>query len=205
MPRVVELARFGTSEAYQKDTSIIKPALEFLSKVKGCNEIFHGLKAEDPNIMFLIIVWDSVEIHHVFMNNKELAGKVGQLLASSITEFKPPLLHAAFSPDSLSPFRAPITEFAYSSVKPELIGNVDIKEVESRLQVVVDKRLADNQSAALGRTLEDDSLTVGILGWDSVQAHIEWATKDPIGSDVVGKFGEVSKIVCEHVALKEFS
>ncbi|KAI0786256.1 hypothetical protein C8Q75DRAFT_772966 [Abortiporus biennis] len=204
MPGVVEIARFPSSEAYQKDPSIINPALELLTTIKGSHEIFHGLQVEDKKTLYLLVIWDRLEDHKNFINDPVAYPLLAKLLGPSVTA-PAVLLHVPFTSDPLSPFRAPITEFVYASVNAELSATVDIKEVDARLQAVSDKRLGTKHGAALGRTIENDGLSVGTLGWDSVQEHIDWVTIDPEGTAVVGKFKEVTSIVLEHVPLKAFS
>ncbi|KAI0786260.1 hypothetical protein C8Q75DRAFT_288459 [Abortiporus biennis] len=82
-------------------------------------------------------------------------------------------LHVAFTLDPLSPCRAPITEFVYASVNAELSATMDIQEVNAPLQTIVDRRLSTRHGAALGRMVENGDLTVGTLGWDQVQKHVD--------------------------------
>ncbi|KAG1744610.1 uncharacterized protein EDB91DRAFT_193608 [Suillus paluster] len=166
-----EIIIFGASEALRNDKSILLPALDLLSQVDGVQmPAYIGLQIEDPAIGYVFLNWDSREHHEAAMAAPS-HGPLRELLKPAFTS-PGKKYHVIFNSDHPIQvvLQQPVTEVLLVTLKDPSyraeVSDLFIKFKESAKKMLM-----------FGPTLEDENLMFLVIGWESVEAHLEAVTR----------------------------
>lgn len=194
---VVEIVWWQASEALLADPEIIKPSLEYISKVDGCLGIYSGLAEEDNKTVYGFIVWETLEHHQALINHPEYPAILG--LAPSVDgELK--LHHVGFTKEFVPALTAPTTEILGITLK-EGKTKEDLYKILGSLATKIE---AENKHGPVtwGQTVEDPQKFWLTIGWDSVKAHMAIVGEPSILADVT-ILRSTADLIMFHASLKK--
>ncbi|EGN92293.1 hypothetical protein SERLA73DRAFT_191326 [Serpula lacrymans var. lacrymans S7.3] len=178
-----EILVFPTSEAYQKDPSIVAAPLDIVLKAPGVQDAFYGLQVESPDTGYIFLNWDSLKHHHDFIAAPSYPSLIESLTPS--LGGAPQMYHVQFS-GVLNALKEPITEvFTFKLNAPEqrekVVGLLKQAEEVSKGMIV------------FGQTVEDENLYYMVCGWPSIEAHQERSAQadTQAGRDFLVTAGEI--------------
>ncbi|KAG1733522.1 hypothetical protein EDB19DRAFT_1911508 [Suillus lakei] len=160
-----EVIIFDTSEALRNDHSVLRPALEVISKADGVQmPAYAGVQIEDPATGYIFLNWDSLA-HHQAM----IASASHDILREVL---KPALggsakMHHVIFNDHPIAFQQPVTEVLLLTLNDPSHRT----EVFDTLIKISD---STEKTIVFGPTLEDENVIFLVGGWRSVEAH--WQT-----------------------------
>ncbi|KAI0056116.1 hypothetical protein BV25DRAFT_1832582 [Artomyces pyxidatus] len=198
--KTYEFASWPASEAYLSNPSIIQPVFGYLKASKGINEIYQGLQTEQPNI-YVINTWDELKDHQNLIEDKENYSALGVHTARTRSEnSEESIVHAIFLEDPRGAFGAPVTEIAHITPKEGVAPGA----VEEVLVAILGWRSDPDvvvRGGAYGRLVEKPETFVLVLGWDTVEDHINTVTAGA-PEQVVAKLKSVGLVELVHVKFK---
>ncbi|KAN0079819.1 hypothetical protein V8E55_009385 [Tylopilus felleus] len=168
-----EIFIFETSEAFRANQQIITNALKPTLQAEGANAPgYYGIQIENPTTGYIIIHWDSHEIHKAFASHPSFP---------AINEaFKPSLggnvviYDVSFSAPTVA-LEKPVTEILVLSLKaPE--------NREAVVDILTKFSEASGKMLVFGQTCQDENKYVVLGGWPTVEAHWETATKPEVSA-----------------------
>ncbi|KAF7979781.1 hypothetical protein HWV62_40816 [Athelia sp. TMB] len=197
---IAEVVVFVASKAYQENSeAVAKGVIGELSSVPGIESSYNGFQYEDEveggvKKAVWINVWDSYES----------AEKQSERLKSFFKEeSKVEICHVRIGADISRPISAPVTEIAWVVLKPGQSVEALAKSIDELEEAV--KTLEGAHSSTWGPTVEDPNVFVGIIGWDTREAHLKAVAPGTGAFKVIGKTLETSDIKLLHVDLTKFS
>ncbi|KAF9450574.1 hypothetical protein P691DRAFT_758079 [Macrolepiota fuliginosa MF-IS2] len=204
---VVEICSFAASEAFRKDPHLAHPAYELIRLQKGLQYIYEGVGIEEPNTVWLLLVWDSYDDHKALIDNEELYPKVTEALGKCIGgDFI--MRHVEFNEITRIALTSPVSEI----VALELRDKTSAERKEALKKVMVDMiehchtapRAKDHPPFAYGETKESAGSFYFLGGWTSVEYHTE-CVEDPEGiKEHVRRIGELTTYKVSHVHVREY-
>ena len=114
-------------------------------------------------------VWESIEHHHAFINNKERYSALRESLDKGVEKFDF-LYHVTLAPNDPYPaLEAPLTELAIWKMR-EGIDRTKFTDIFTPLMAKGIERLPI-QTGGWGASAEDDEQFTVILGWESLEVR----------------------------------
>lgn len=196
---VPEIAWFTSSEAYQKDASIANTSLALVGSAEGMRGTYRGPYVEEPTTEVWINVWESLDAHLAFRKSPsypELVEGVKVFFAS-----KPEMVHANLTTPCERALSAPATEIAFITLQE---GST--KEELDPLVVTLEAELAKapgSHGSSWGWSVEKEGVYVGVVGWDSVAAHIDAVKAAPLDT-VIQQIKKIANVALKHAHLAKF-
>ncbi|TFK49371.1 hypothetical protein OE88DRAFT_1736993 [Heliocybe sulcata] len=192
---VSELVTFTSSEAYQKDQSVLKGLIEILDATDGKLSTYHGPQVEDPSQGYLFVQWQTYE-HHVALMNAPVYPKLIETLKPAVGgPFE--MVHVKFNKDVTKALEKPITEVATFTLKPG-------KKME-QLVPLLDQLTSTSELSIWGPTLEKEDRVVLVFGWNSLEEHHEVVSKGPEElKKVLVSLNELADLKLYHSKLQKY-
>jgi len=201
---VVEVATFVASEAYKKDPSVILPALKLLQSTAGCIGIWHGLQIQDSSSLYLIVLWETLDHHLVYMNDKEEYPKLGAAIQPAIERLIG-LYHVRFPEDIQPALNAPTTEIVQWTI-PE---STDLSAFHDKVKTLIDTVYADLPSevfrGGLGKIVEDQRKLSVILGWHSLERFNTSVSGNEKCVGIVTELKKLGELDLKHANLQKYN
>jgi quinol monooxygenase YgiN len=155
------------SDAYSKNPHVLDDALEALSNADGMQKTFTGFQVQEPHLGFWITIWKSHSHYKRFM--KSDASKVVSQTFRSILDEKPDVNHVLLPTNIDKPMKSTVVETVYITANPGR-SRQSLQGLMDRLTVALRESEGCHDSS-WGYSMENDKMFVGIIGWDSVEAH----------------------------------
>ncbi|KAF7977707.1 hypothetical protein HWV62_2974 [Athelia sp. TMB] len=197
---VPEIIIFEASKDYQENPeAVTAAAVVQLKGIEGIEASYHGFQYDDEleagvKKAVWVNVWDSYD-----SASKQLA----HLQSLFKPENKPEIYHVKSGSDLIKPISATCTEIARM--------NLHTGESTAALAELVDQLEASLKGgegahdSTWGPTFEDPNVTIGILGWDSKEAHLKAVAPGTKAYDIIQKILKIADITLLHTDLKKFS
>ncbi|KIV86655.1 hypothetical protein PV11_02254 [Exophiala sideris] len=192
--------------------------LEILLAQPGCQRCYWGRGVEDRLLLRWFVDWNSIEDHQKFMKSdayKPFLDRFGEILGGA-----PTLYHASFTPHppraALSDTTSPATEIA-TMYFPTSYSKEDQDKVTENVKAaitIIEKEAKEYRASAGGWVEEEIDIPdteekakayVLLIGWTSVEAHIEFRSH-PAFKDVIPHLRgnkDLKKLVAVHASLTE--
>ncbi|KAI0781997.1 hypothetical protein C8Q75DRAFT_737811 [Abortiporus biennis] len=199
---VVEINRFTILDASIADPKNILSICKDTKQADGCQKIYYGIQYEE-SVMHLIVVWESVDHYKAFIGDNSKT--VHLPIMSGLAEFGKStheILHVDFTLDPVPLLQAPITEFTYITLKP----NVAVQDFAELMDLVVEKSkgFIEGLGTSWGRTLEHENLFVLLMGWYSYADHMKNIAENEDQKVLTPRLLELGDFTLTHVELTEF-
>ncbi|KAK2465361.1 hypothetical protein APHAL10511_002715 [Amanita phalloides] len=196
---VVEIHRFPASDAFIADQSIAKRLLDNLKGTKGQIERYYGLQIEDGKTGFLVLVWESYE-HFVDLKNGSSYLTLIEVFKALHIEGAQSQIHVHFDGDTTPAFKAPTTEFVFAGAKEGVASTIEERK-KAFYTITTKLRTVKGFHGAVAGEIRGESDTFGaVLGWDSVDAHVQAVATEELKS-AFEAFMEITSPVVAHVKL----
>ncbi|KAF8549817.1 hypothetical protein OG21DRAFT_1469530 [Imleria badia] len=193
-----EIIIFDTSEASREnpESQVVTNALKPTLLAEGANTpAYYGLQIENPSTGYIIIHWDSHEIHQAFGNHPSFP---------AIHEaFKPSLgcnratYDVEFSAPTVAALEKPVTEIPVSSLKaPE--------NRDAVVDILTKISEASENILVFGQTRQDENKYIVIGGWPTVEVHWETAAKPEFAAALTKLYSLVNKEHLYHTGLSRY-
>jgi quinol monooxygenase YgiN len=177
------------SAAYRKDPHVLDDALEALSKADGMQKTYVGSQVQEPHLGFWITIWKSHAHYKRFM--KSDASKRVSSTFRSILDAKPDVHHVLLPTTIDEPMKSTVVETVYITANPGR-SRESLQPLMDRLTVALRNSKGCHDSS-WGYSIENGSMFVGIIGWDSVEAHHRARYEPELGS-VIGEIHTIADI-----------
>jgi quinol monooxygenase YgiN len=198
---VPEIIVFAASDAYRADPKILKDALVQLSGIDGVQSSYIGYEFEEPTNVIWVIVYDTYEAHRSFVASDAFSKFLAACKPALAS--KPEPIHIKITTDPAKSISAPVTEFAYITLKPGQKMD-DLAALISRLAQAINVAEGVHESN-WGVSIQKDDLYVGIIGWDNEEAHWNAVAVGTPCHAIITKIRGIADISLKHVALGKFS
>nr|OQO25246.1 hypothetical protein B0A51_09370 [Rachicladosporium sp. CCFEE 5018] len=214
MPSTIEVVVFPLAEGADigdPDSNAAKVLSENIDLIKqqpGAQGVHFGLQIENPGLLQLFIIWESIDAHKKFQGSDAYGPfqkKFGQILAS-----KPTIVHVDFEPYSsvATALGAPCTEvasFYFNGTPPKSYVSDALK-----IEPVLKEHAAGYIGGALGVSYEESErdgvkgqVGVLVLGWESKVKHMEFRETSAFRENIGMLRGESKGIEMHHVQFME--
>jgi len=174
--------------------------LDTLLQQPGVQRCYWGRQVENKDMLMWFVDWDSVDDHKKFMKSEEYKSFFDQF--STLMDGSPTLYHAHFTPhppNSLKDTVAPVTEFI-TAYFPTDYSEEDQKTMDKNFQAMFKKfEGGKGLLAANGGWVEEEVTNVksgekarayvGLAGWTSVQAHMDFRETQVFKDNISGLRG----------------
>ncbi|EKM54095.1 uncharacterized protein PHACADRAFT_196527 [Phanerochaete carnosa HHB-10118-sp] len=195
----VEIATFTASEAYKKDPTVILPALKLLQGISGC--IRH---IQDSSLLYLVIFWETLDHHLVYMNDKEEYPKLDVALQLAIE--KPlGLYHVRFPMDIQPAFDAPVTEIAQWTVSE----GADLSAFQGKVKTLINLFHSGAPSevflGGLGEVVEGERKLSVIIGWHSLERFNTVVSSNQPCLELITELRKLGEPELKHASLHKYN
>jgi len=203
-PPTVEIVFFDSSKQYQDDPGkSMADLVEYLKTTKGYISTHHGPQVEDNTKAYSFVEWQTYEDHKVILDSPTYDVDVIAKVLPALSSVSPPSLksiHVQFDIDPTKVLDAPVIEIIVLTMKPECkIKKEELKALLAVFRANVDKIAL---STAWGQAKEDEDLFVEIVGWESVEAHIQARKSAPEEArKLIASLGELATATVNHIKL----
>ncbi|KDR82910.1 hypothetical protein GALMADRAFT_238558 [Galerina marginata CBS 339.88] len=167
---VVEFVWWSASDEFLDDyDGLFKPTIDHVSKAEGCLRIFTGLQEQDRTSFWMVVVWESHELHQAMMDRPDYPAMVGRL-KPFFRDGQIKMNHVEFNNETDAAFNAPLTSISFLTLK-DGASLEDLDRLFRVLDNLVDPNHGGYPPGAWGATHEDPRKVLYLTGWDSDQAH----------------------------------
>ncbi|KAF1843647.1 uncharacterized protein K460DRAFT_368512 [Cucurbitaria berberidis CBS 394.84] len=164
-----------------------------IAKQSGLKTLFWGRQIENKDVLQLVVDWESVDAHKVFIASQEYQPFL-ETLDKHLLAGPPTLFHARLPTDTLSanPLSAPVTECISAYFDPAqseaeynasfatfLSEIANIPNVEAK-GLVGGWSVETHQHESLGEGVEG-KLFAAFVGWPTVEAHMAFRETEEFG------------------------
>lgn len=191
--------------------AIWQSTLDTISQQDGYQRLYWGRRIEDPHLITFLVDWDSVEAHKNFQNSRVYAPFEAHL--SKILDGPGALHHANLSPHppaaATSSSRSPVTECLtlYHPTNPSVSA---FEEKWQNFHSTAEKYAEGYRSSSAGWIAEEleykGEKAAGFaifIGWDSVDAHINYRETAHFKETIAPIREGLKGIEAHHVTLQE--
>ncbi|KAF7981462.1 hypothetical protein HWV62_33491 [Athelia sp. TMB] len=200
MPGVPEIFVFEATKDYQENPeAATAAAVGEVKGVAGIEASYHGFQyADEVDAGVKKAVWVNV-----WASYDSAPAEQDHLTTQFKPENKPQLTHVRVRTDAAPALAAPCTEIATLTLKPgesaEALGSF-LDALKSLFAAG-----AGHHAMAWGPTVENPNVFVGILGWDTREAHIKAVAPGTEAYDIIQKMDAIAPVTLFHADLKKFS
>jgi len=196
---VVQIATFPVSDAFVSNPDIFKAPLGLIKSAEGHQSSFYGLKVEDQKTGYYVSVWETYEHREKFAKNPSYASLIEQLKPAVSGQFVRDHITVTGNPHAA--LSSPAVEFAAFTLKAD--GSAEkLSSVFEELAIGLDAAAGAHPPCVWGRSIENPNKFFMIVGWDSVEAHLEIARGGSLHS-FVEQIKAVADISIAHSGLKK--
>lgn len=203
---IIELVSFPCSEGFINDrATVLGPAIEPSLQIPGFIRAHHALQIEkgDQEIGYLATVWESYEDHKKIINSIPDRDELVQTVLGPALAGKQEVRHVdnftGGNPED--PLAAPVTEIVTARLKEG--GSMDdLNENIQKLGEIL-RKAPSCHGVVWGRCIEHPDTPIGLLGWDSVEAHYAAAKEEEASSAVRGLF-EKADVQLKHASFVKY-
>ncbi|OQN95856.1 hypothetical protein B0A48_18141 [Cryoendolithus antarcticus] len=203
---IAEGADIGDPDS--KAAKVLSENIDLIKQQPGAQGVHFGLQIENPGLLQLFIIWESIDAHKKFQGSESYGPfqkKFGQILAS-----KPTIVHVDFEPYSsvATALGAPCTEvasFYFNGTPPKSYVSDALK-----IEPVLKEHAAGYIGGALGVSYEElerdgvkGQVGVLVLGWESKAKHMEFRETSAFRENISMLRGESKGIEMHHVQFME--
>ncbi|KIP02533.1 hypothetical protein PHLGIDRAFT_122370 [Phlebiopsis gigantea 11061_1 CR5-6] len=188
MAPVLEILFAHVSEAYQKDSSLLKTILDVVAESNCLGQvlaIYHGTTVEDPTLLVLIDVWDKIEDHHALQATPGFAAVRSAFAALAADASTATVVHVPFEPAAHIP----------AAVAGAMRAATGLPAGAGR------------HGGMWGRTVERGECVM-MFGWDAMADHVAFSQTLAQGEDtkaVAATFAtEIEEVKTGHVKFTAF-
>lgn len=205
------------------DAQAWRKTLAILAEQPGCVRLATGLQVENPDVMQMLIEWNSVQDHANFMAAPAYEPFFNNVKAIMSPTAAPTLTHHTLSahPSSSSdgPVTAsPVTELVSFYFPPDF-AEADFDEPLQTFADAAAQHAQGLRASAHGWSVEKDiehaSLAAAgakgkgkvwllVVGWDSIDAHMAYRQTDAFRETIGGLRAKASGVEMHHVVFKEY-
>ncbi|KAK2465360.1 hypothetical protein APHAL10511_002714 [Amanita phalloides] len=196
---VVEIHRFLASDAFIADQSIAKQLLDILKGIKGQIRRYYGLQVEDNKTGFLVLVWESYEDFADIKNNPSYSAII-EVFKTLHMEGPQSQIHVLFNGDTTPVFNAPVTEFTFANAKEGVVSTIEERKKGFDAILTKLKPAQGLHGVVSGEIRGDPDTLSAVLGWDSVDAHIQAITAEEL-KPALDNFMRIAVPVTPHAKL----
>ncbi|EKM51902.1 uncharacterized protein PHACADRAFT_187291 [Phanerochaete carnosa HHB-10118-sp] len=165
---VAEIAKIVASDAYRADYTVINEVFEILTETPGFVGIWHGLTVQEPQYLYVVILWETVEHHRALMEDQVVYPAFNEKMRK-VSNGRVWKYHVHFNNDTDKALSAPVTEFALTTAEDstEVAGHLETADISFPLLY---KTLPDEIfESGWGPTVESDRKFMICLGWHSLE------------------------------------
>ncbi|KAI0269755.1 hypothetical protein BC834DRAFT_841543 [Gloeopeniophorella convolvens] len=217
--KAYEVVFWPANDAYRNDQSVISPAFKFITDAKA-EAIFHGRQVEEPNLGAVVgaknsvtllvyqsltrrsAAWNDIQDHKNLVADTVARPKVMKLLKATMAGGRAEMVHVNFTADPTPAFKASVTEFAF--VKPNSPEDkLAVQDHIDRIVAWANDPSTVASGGARGSPVERPEEYLLVIGWPSVEAHVE-ALKTEVG-DVVTRLRKQAVVKLRHVPLSSYT
>ncbi|KAJ3524637.1 hypothetical protein NM688_g8527 [Phlebia brevispora] len=188
-PPCVEIIKSVASDAFRSNPDVVKPVAEVLSKCPGIIACYAGSELQEPQYMYVVAVWETIQNHLDAVADASVHRKILQGLGAAASS-RVYLRHVTFSAEPFVALNAPVTEFA----------TWDLKAGQDREQFLTTlKKLISH----IGTFPDSSGLYKG--GWGAVvEDEKEWmpATHEAVAT--IEELKGLAELDLKHAALKKY-
>ncbi|KAF8850345.1 hypothetical protein BDZ45DRAFT_633090 [Acephala macrosclerotiorum] len=192
----------GTSASAQAWADIIAT----LQRQDGYQRLYYGRTVENPNLLIMMIDWDSVDAHNKFMSLPEytpFAQRLGLIIEGiHLHHFLPtpsppsvlgtaPVIEFATFYDAAPDFKASLEKFIKVMDNPEGTAGHAYGEIIEEVS-----KHADGEEGKKGKAV------VLTIGWESVDTHMKFRETEKFKSNIGLIRGNHGGVEMFHVAFK---
>jgi len=192
---VTELCAFAASDAYLSDPSLPHAAFDLIANVDGHISSYQGIQIEDKTTGYMVLAWETLEHHKKLMKHESYQTLLKATAQLYTGDFQ--MEHVPFNKPIIEAMAAPVTEIISFTLKPGKLKD-DLMPLLDKLFKVVDTLKGIHPPAVFGSSIEKEDRVVGLLGWDSVEAHKE-AIKDEELRKVVSEVVDIAELRGRHI------
>ncbi|KAL7271046.1 hypothetical protein RUND412_006228 [Rhizina undulata] len=180
-------------------------ALAMVLKQKGCLGAHWGFQVEEnekgEKVLLWFINWDSLESHQAFIAKPEYRPFVQDLLVLSSG---PAVQHVQFNPTPTISADFFLAAGATEWAQFKLNDNVKVEDFETKFMELIEAAMKapGYKAHSLGWCIEDEREFQVLLGWESIKAHVDWASTE--GQKFIASISAISKVSLVHVCVKGF-
>ncbi|KAI0051195.1 hypothetical protein FA95DRAFT_1602872 [Auriscalpium vulgare] len=175
---VYEIAYAPASEACQRDSKAIEPALRIVRRKAAAGYgIFFGTADEEEPMVIVILAWPSLKTHYSFAHDAEYPAFL-ELLDPALGG---PIIvnHVHFVQDPRGALAAPETKIVWLKQKEGVAKKALVKALDkigSFLDAHAGRKCGEGKKhggSVYGSTVEDPEMFIMIMGWESVEEAVE--------------------------------
>jgi len=175
----------------------------------GAQRCYFGHQVENPSMLRLFVDWDSIDAHKKFTKDPAYGPFVKSLL--TLLDGGPKLFHVELKPHpspGLANSTAPVTE-VFTAKFPSSISSSQkdeyAKNAEKFLEFLKTKQGFTGASSGWSDEIVDDAkLFVGVIGWTSVDAHMDLRNSQEFKDNVhLIRSEDIKGVEMYHVPLTE--
>ncbi|KAK2465359.1 hypothetical protein APHAL10511_002713 [Amanita phalloides] len=196
---VVQIHQFPASDAFIANQGIAKRPLDILKGMNGQIERYYGLQVEDNKTGFIVLVGVSYEDFADLRNNPSYPTFIDTFQALHV-EGPQSQIRVDFNGDTTSVFKAPVTEFTLAKAKEGVASTIEERKKAIRNIWTMLKSAKGLHGIVPGEIRGDPDTISAVLGWDSVDAHVQAITPEEITS-AIGDFMRIASPETPHAKL----
>ncbi|KAF7340589.1 hypothetical protein MSAN_02130400 [Mycena sanguinolenta] len=176
---------------------VFKASTDLIKAAPGHQSSFYGLKVEDEKIGYFVSVWDT---HEHLAANPHHAAIIKPLAGNP--QWHIDALNINITTDPLPALSSPAVEFAVFTLQApdEATATQNQKRITELLKALgsgLDLAAAAHPPCFWGQSGEDENKFVMIVGWESVEAHIEFAMAGNLG-EIVREIKTFARVSISH-------
>ncbi|KAG6916916.1 hypothetical protein DXG01_004677 [Tephrocybe rancida] len=201
----VEIVRFPGSDDFVADQLVFKECLSTLVKSEGCISPYYGIQTEDNRTGYVFVsacflIWDTYDHHMKLTKHESYPGLITSLKLAQSGPLD--VQHVDFDEDAAVAFGSGATEIV--TLVPH--EGADLKEVEDLTTTLRKYLIAEKtcHSVTVGESREKKGTYFMLVGWDTVQDHIDAVSKGPF-PDIIKKLHALADLKLHHSELTKYA
>ncbi|PVH96669.1 hypothetical protein DM02DRAFT_569204 [Periconia macrospinosa] len=208
----------GLNASTGEGKAVLEEGAPVVASQKGCNAVYYGTRIENPDIVHMIVDWENIEAHNAFIESsiyKPFLAKMAGILAS---EPKPFHVTIPSTHPISRPLSAPVTEVLETYFEPTYDRSVFDSKFAQMIAVFGEVGgdtslyaagwgVEEHRHEALAAEGEKDGPAAyfsALVGWDSVEHHVNFMQKDELAKVMPILAGEFKTAAAYHVSFKKY-
>ncbi|EKM51873.1 uncharacterized protein PHACADRAFT_150667 [Phanerochaete carnosa HHB-10118-sp] len=200
---VAEIAKLVASDAYRADPTVVNEALEILAKTPGFIAAWHGLEIQDPQYLYAVILWESVEHHRALIADQVAYPAIGEKMRK-VSNGRVWLYHVHFNAEVDKALNAPTTELALMTVKDSVETSQYLETAKTIVPQIYSTLPNEVFEGGWGPTVENDRKFMICLGWHSVERFFAAFKGAPELFARITALKELSEVDLRHAKLTKY-
>ncbi|KAF8959134.1 hypothetical protein BDZ97DRAFT_1761634 [Flammula alnicola] len=198
---LVEIISFGTSDKrVLEDVKKGNSSLSYISKSEGCLRVMQGYALEDDQRAYIIIIWETYGCYRKSAIKEKYFSFITYLQDIPVSGLS--IRHFEVDANPLNALSAPITEIVMlKSRKADLCWEEDLNTAVSGIKKDLYLVKGGHPPVLWGGIKEVPGSYFMIIGWDSVEAHLQASKELPL-QKYVKKILEITRIEPKHITFR---